>query len=80
MGYDDQMGLAMTRWATAKAIEMTRSLLEMGMPSIVGKGRLKEKQKKTKKVMLYYAVSEVLINFWNEGNKIKYTWYLCFKK
>ena len=25
-------------------------------------------------------VSEVLINFWNEGNKIKYTWYLCFKK
>ena len=27
-----------------------------------------------------HAVSEVLINFWNEGNKIKYTWYLCFKK
>ena len=27
-----------------------------------------------------HAVSEVLINFWNEGKKIKYTWYLCFKK
>ena len=27
-----------------------------------------------------HKVSEVLINFWNEGNKIKYTWYLCFKK
>ena len=27
-----------------------------------------------------HGVSEVLMNFWNEGKKIKYTWYLCFKK
>ena len=27
-----------------------------------------------------HAVSEVLMNFWNEGKKIKYKWYLCFKK
>ena len=27
-----------------------------------------------------HGVSEVLMNFWNEGKKIKYKWYLCFKK
>ena len=27
-----------------------------------------------------HGVSEVLMNFWNEGRNIKYTWYLCFKK
>ena len=27
-----------------------------------------------------HGVSEVLMNFWNEGKKIKYKLYLCFKK
>ena len=27
-----------------------------------------------------HGVSEVLMNFWNEGKRIKYKWYLCFKK
>ena len=27
-----------------------------------------------------HGVSEVLMNVWNEGRNIKYTWYLCYKK
>ena len=26
-----------------------------------------------------HGVSEVLMNFWNDGKKTKYEWYLCFK-